>query len=677
MSFDAADVSSNAPLQPSLHAMDSEGLFTQGLQYQKAPSNCCVQGHLLQEWTFTSGRYCDVCSLNIPFRSQGLACAECEYDVCSNCIAVTGAGVDFVKSFSCFHAAASLDHAHSQYLVGLCYSKGDGVEQNDVSAFTWMQLSAQQGFALAQLEISRKYEEGIGVEESSAEAFKWMSLAATQGLSRAQNEVGDYYYNGDCVEQSYDEAVKWYRLAAGQSLSTAQTNLGVCYREGDGVNQDFFEAFHWFKLAADQEYPHAQYSVGLCYCNGEGVEMNSHEAFKWFQRAAENADADAEYQHTLGLCYANGVGVDVDLRAAALWFRRSAEQGMEEAEEMIRQLDGIVIVDRQNILPSSLAHFNCMSDKSLSSTDIQIKFKGEEGVDGGGLFNEWMTLLTQQLFCPPLFLPVYEKRCLTRYLRLNPLSMSFFHDPNDCEQLLRLAGVVLGLSVRRNVPLGIDLTPGFCKLLLGEEARFEDLRVELPDEYEWMFDIKETMRQAAAAAQDAQGAADARLHVTEEEYRRGFHTPSRRRQVWECINGLKEARPDAYGDMLKLFEERCLRHSGHPDDDEVSSYVPWQLSSFGDEFVSGSNFDEYVASAVKKQLCTNMQDVIRHIYSSFQATALEIGDSEDEDDEDGEKCEEIPPEELKARLGDISVTQLQAALSGCSYTHIHAACCPN
>ena len=455
-----------------------------------------------------------------------------------------------------------------------------------------------------------------------------------------------------------------YRLAAEQSDWWAQISLAECYREGNGVDQDFFQAFHFVKLAADQRCPSAWFQLGLCYFRGEGVQMNSQEAFKWFQLAADHAEADAEHQYTMGMCYESGTGVDVDLQAAALWYHRAAEQGMEEAEEAIRQLAGIVLVDRQNILQSSLAHFNSISDSTLSETNIQIKFKGEEGVDGGGLFNEWMTLLTQRLFCPPLFLPVYEKRCLTRYLRLNPMSMSFFQESNDCQQLLRLAGIVLGLSVRYNVPLGIDLTPGFCKLLLGEEACFEDLRVELPDEYEWMCEIKETMWQAASAAQDPRGAADAKLHVTEEEYRRSFSTPSRRRQVWECINGLKEARPDAYGDMLRLFEERCLHHSGHPDDDEVSSFVPSQPSPSGDNFVSGSNFDEYVASAVKKQLCANMQDVFCHIYSSFQATALDVDHDDDEDTEDEENDDEIPPEELRARLGDISASQLQATLSG-------------
>jgi hypothetical protein len=173
------------------------------------------------------------------------------------------------------------------------------------------------------------------------------------------------------------------------------------------------------------------------------------------------------------------------------------------------------------------------------------------------------------------------------------------------------------------------------------------------------------MQQAARAAEDPAHAADAKLHVAEEEYRRGLHTPSRRRQVWECINELREAKPDAYGDMLRLFEERCLHHSGHPDDDEVSSFVPLQPSPGGDDFVSSSNFEEYVQNAVQKQLRTNLQDVICHIYSSFQAAALGHEDDEDDEDDDDDECDdEIPPEELRARLGDVSAAALLAGFSG-------------
>ncbi len=51
--------------------------------------------------------------------------------------------------------------------------------------------------------------------------------------------------------------------------------------------------------------------------------------------------------------------------------------------------------------------------------------------------------------------------------------------------------------------------------------------------------------------------------------------------------------------------------------------------------------------------------MICHNYSSLQAAAIWH-----EDDEDDECYDEIPPEELRARLGDVSAAALLAAFSG-------------
>jgi hypothetical protein len=89
--------------------------------------------------------------------------------------------------------------------------------------------------------------------------------------------------------------------------------------------------------------------------------------------------------------------------------------------------------------------------------------------------------------------------------------------------------------------------------------------------------------------------------------------------------------------------------------------------------VSSSNFEEYVQNAVQKQLRTNLQDVICHIYSSFQAAAL--GPEDDEDDEDDECDDEIPPEELRARLGDVSAAALLAGFAGIDSSLLFARAC--
>lgn len=102
--------------------------------------------------------------------------------------------------------------SESQYLTGLCYDDGDGVDQNYY------------------------------------EAVKWYKLAANQGHARAQNNLGLLYFNGFGVYQDYREASRCYLSAANQGCVNAMTNLGCCYAQGLGVDQSFEEAAFWSTL---------------------------------------------------------------------------------------------------------------------------------------------------------------------------------------------------------------------------------------------------------------------------------------------------------------------------------------------------------------------------------------------------------------------------------------------
>jgi hypothetical protein len=235
--------------------------------------------------------------------------------------------------------------------------------------------------------------------------------------------------------------------------------------------------------------------------------------------------------------------------------------------------------------------------------EVNIVFKGEAGVDGGGLFNEWLTLLTPRLFSPPLFLPVVERDCITPILRLNPLPFHFFSNADDCKQHLRLVGIILGLSVKRGVPLGVRLSSGLCKMLLGQSPCFDDLQTELPDEYEWM---KDGVRH---------------LDTQDESCCRQFVTPSREMQVWQSITRLRETNDGLCDNMLRLFEQRCLGHRGPLDDDEATSNIAGMCFVGNNCALSSSNFQQYVESVVQKQFVVNYQDTLPHILPSFQQVA--------------------------------------------------------
>ena len=81
---------------------------------------------------------------------------------------------------------AEQGHADAQYRLGLCYEKGEGVEQNLQEAVKWYRKSAEQGHTVAQKKMGWCYMLGKGEAQDSEEAVKWYRRAAEWGGVNAQ-----------------------------------------------------------------------------------------------------------------------------------------------------------------------------------------------------------------------------------------------------------------------------------------------------------------------------------------------------------------------------------------------------------------------------------------------------------------------------------------------------------
>ena len=227
------------------------------------------------------------------------------------------------EAFGYYKLAAELGNADAQYMLGLLYSNGQGVEQDQREAVKWYRKAAEQGHKSAQFNLGVRYDNGQGVEQDQTEAVNWYRKAAEQGHKSAQFNLGVRYDNGQGVEQDQTEAVNWYRKAAEQGHKSAQFNLGVRYDNGQGVEQDQTEAVNWYRKAVEQGTAEAQFNLGVCYAKGRGVEQDYTEAAKWYRKAAEQGNSMA--QRSLAYCYIKGNGVKQDYDEAIRWFVKEAK----------------------------------------------------------------------------------------------------------------------------------------------------------------------------------------------------------------------------------------------------------------------------------------------------------------------------------------------------------------
>ncbi|KAI1279696.1 hypothetical protein F5Y07DRAFT_357515 [Xylaria sp. FL0933] len=88
---------------------------------------------------------------------------------------------------------------------------------------------------------------------------------------------------------------------------------------------------------------------------------------------------------------------------------------------------------------------------------LRIEFRGEEGVDGGGLRKEWFLLLVREVFNPDHGLFVYDED--SRFCYFNPNTF-------ETSDQYFLVGVVLGLAIYNSTILDVAFPPfAFRKLL--------------------------------------------------------------------------------------------------------------------------------------------------------------------------------------------------------------------
>ncbi len=61
-----------------------------------------------------------------------------------------------------------------------------GFRRNDAEAVRWYRAAAEQGYAVAQFKLGLMYATGEGVPEDNVLAYAWMNLAGAQGVDEAQ-----------------------------------------------------------------------------------------------------------------------------------------------------------------------------------------------------------------------------------------------------------------------------------------------------------------------------------------------------------------------------------------------------------------------------------------------------------------------------------------------------------
>ncbi|XP_067931737.1 E3 ubiquitin-protein ligase SMURF2-like [Watersipora subatra] len=142
-------------------------------------------------------------------------------------------------------------------------------------------------------------------------------------------------------------------------------------------------------------------------------------------------------------------------------------------------------INRNEIFEDSYRQVMKMRPKDLRKR-LMVKFRGEEGLDYGGIAREWLYLLSHEMLNPQYGLFQYSREDIYT-LQINPDSgvnpehHSYFH----------FVGRILGLAVYHGHYLDAGFSMPFYKMLLNKNITLQDLEPVDPELYNsliWMLD---------------------------------------------------------------------------------------------------------------------------------------------------------------------------------------------
>ncbi|MBI2241253.1 MAG: sel1 repeat family protein [Magnetospirillum gryphiswaldense] len=222
-----------------------------------------------------------------------------------------GQGVepDEVEAFTWYEKAAKAGDPRGQYSLGVMYDQGLGTRQNDKEALRWYLAAAKAGDAASQFNLANMIRDGRGCPADTKVAAQWYQKAAAQGEAAALFCLGALYETG----RDRDKALDFYRQAAAQGVAEAQFNLGNMLRASDGD-----AAMDFYTQASEQGLVAAQVNLGLML-----QDVDPATATYWLRRAAQSGDAMAMLN--LAAMYLEGHGVEKDEIEAHLWLDALAD----------------------------------------------------------------------------------------------------------------------------------------------------------------------------------------------------------------------------------------------------------------------------------------------------------------------------------------------------------------
>ena len=143
-------------------------------------------------------------------------------------------------------------------------------------------------------------------------------------------------------------------------------------------------------------------------------------------------------------------------------------------------------VRRDNVFMDSFPALSFLSADEIKYGKLSVRFRGEEGVDAGGVTREWFQVLSRQMFNPDyaLFVPVASDRTTfhpNKLSKVNEEHLNFF----------KFIGRMIGKALYEGRALDCHFSRAVYKRILGKTVSIKDMETLDLDYYKsllWMLE---------------------------------------------------------------------------------------------------------------------------------------------------------------------------------------------
>lgn len=278
---------------------------------------------------------------------------------------------DYAEALAELLPEAGRGDAAAQFMVGMSYRAGLGIDRDPAEAVRWLSESAGSGSTSAMNILGLMHIEGEGVAQDIPAGLELLRDAVARDDDAARLSLAGLYRKGlpdlppnpkaaeallgniqddqfgplvayeaalilsDAPEGMRDEArsLELMHMSAEAGFAAAQYWLYRAYQAGDFVEADAALALYWLQEAARRHYSEAQWELGMELVTGNNIEADPARAVGFFQLAALSGNPRG--MTSLAVMYATGNGVGQNYATALAWYGEAAELGLAEAQRSL------------------------------------------------------------------------------------------------------------------------------------------------------------------------------------------------------------------------------------------------------------------------------------------------------------------------------------------------------